>query len=143
MPECARGKRRGAGYVHSGNHGDEALLKRLTPTAWSKFRRGHTELRARTTRGGCVKDIVNKPAVSFVDEDEIGAADTPGAPCVAYVFGPDCQRFNLLCRLTACGRPLPDCVRLQAVESSCGAVALGAVCLLPRLSSGGARIPSP
>ena len=33
--------------------------------------------------------------------------------------------------------------RLQAVESRCGAVAVGSVCLLPPLSSGGARVTLP
>jgi hypothetical protein len=32
---------------------------------------------------------------------------------------------------------------LPAVESRCGAVAVGPVCLLPPLSSGGARVTSP
>jgi phage-related minor tail protein len=32
---------------------------------------------------------------------------------------------------------------LYTVESRCGAVALGSVCLLPPLSSGGARVTSP
>jgi hypothetical protein len=31
----------------------------------------------------------------------------------------------------------------KTVESRCGAVAVGSVCLLPPLSSGGARLPSP